>query len=251
MDPTIPRGPMVRLVTGPRIGKLVWKGDKSVWLTLDDGSRWAPGHYSIVQGFSDGLTNLPRPWRYNDSDEVVVEGDQVLVDFIQGSAKLPVVRGVVRKVGEKEGDLIYDYRNGHVGNEKRGVHVRRGDDGAEQGRVVWKLNESGGDVELSATQVVVKIDGVTLTIADKKLVISNGGTDEPMVLGLTFLSDLSSWLTAFATFLTSSAADSTMSPGVAAAATAMQTPNGDFLAKVSASTSAPGAPHLSTTSRTT
>ena len=76
-----------------------------------------------------------------------------------------------------------------------------------------------------------------------------GSTTEAVILGETFIQDLNTWMVAFTTMLGAMAADTTMSPGCAAAASAMATAHAQFQAQVAAALAAK-APYLSQVTET-
>lgn len=149
------------------------------------------------------------------------------LDGEAGEAKIGLVSGTTLVLSESQvailtsaGDtLVLDIDNGITLAHQAGAEFLSLADGV--------VMLAGTDFQIMAGAVnMVGQGGITLT-SDSTGVAPT----EPVVLGTSFLTDL-------ATFLTGAAADTAMSPGVAAAAAT-------FLAQVQASLAA-GAPHLST-----
>lgn len=101
-----------------------------------------------------------------------------------------------------------------------------------------------GHVELEAdADVSVQVG------KSQQVLVSAGGDTQAVVLGEDFMSALDSWMKAVTTFLAGMAADTTMSPGCAAAATALQVAHQTFATKVASSVAAK-APFLSKVTET-
>jgi hypothetical protein len=106
-DPTIPRSPQPpgrKRKAFPRVGWFARTAGGSLFLESNRGNRWTLDFVSILQGTwgsidnSEGVTKLPRPREYDKDGKVVVEGDRVVIDFLEGDPSMPIVRGGVRGV---------------------------------------------------------------------------------------------------------------------------------------------------------
>lgn len=81
-------------VTQVLMGRFVWRG-REVWLESDAGDQWGPDWYSVVQGgwgSDEGVSKLPRPWRFADSGAPIIEGDMVMIEFVRGDVTSAVAR---------------------------------------------------------------------------------------------------------------------------------------------------------------
>jgi len=91
--------------TATRAGRFVQVGDVVV-LTDFSGETWPIEWVQICQGswgFNDeGIQKLPRPAVYDDIGKEIVKGDHVLIDFLHGNPKLPIVRGGVRSLSSTD-----------------------------------------------------------------------------------------------------------------------------------------------------
>jgi hypothetical protein len=109
-DPTIPRH-LAGELRSPMIGRFVDYGDR-VLLTDARGRTYSPEYVSIVTGFwgfgEEGTAKLPRPWLYDPAGGVLIEGDKVLIFFLDGKANLPIVMGAARRCAPDE-FLPYNY----------------------------------------------------------------------------------------------------------------------------------------------
>lgn len=212
MDRTIPQSSARDVVVGPLVGRLVWYAENDVRLALDGGDMYPSAMFSIVQGFADGATALPRPWRYDqDSGEAIVEGDMVLVDFIAGNYRRPVVRGIVRKIGNTDELLDYDYRKGNIGNPRR-ISIRHVTaDGEVKGTIQLRALEEDGSLELTITDGEISVtasgnvllrSGKTATLDAEDMVLIGDGADDfvalktPTADALSFIDSVfGNWIT--------------------------------------------------------
>lgn len=78
-------------------GRFVQRSDTKITLSVGNVGEYLEGEYSIAQGGeSDGVAWLPRPEVRDSANNVVIPGDKVLVTFIEGSSRRPVVLSGVR-----------------------------------------------------------------------------------------------------------------------------------------------------------
>lgn len=78
-------------------GRFVQRSDTKITLSVGNVGEYLEGEYGIAQGGeSDGLAWLPRPEVRDSANNVVIPGDKVLVTFIEGSSRRPVVLSGVR-----------------------------------------------------------------------------------------------------------------------------------------------------------
>lgn len=244
MDPTIPQHPR-RRGRNTTSGFFVEKGE-TVVLRDRWGNTFALQSVTIMSGTfgfdHDGFEKLPRPWKYDDDGKVVVRGDVVVIDFLDGNPKTPVVRGGARQataddfLARNHGDVEAPY------NRCRARLRALDADGAVQGEVRLRVNDGAdGDVKVQATgalELFVGDDldadgGIYVTIGGGVVTVRTAaGTSEGVILGKTFLSGLS---TALADIIAGLA----LVPYVATVVTT-------FRGQVDAAVSAEGAPYLST-----
>lgn len=256
-DPGIPRHPRKRPTAARTFGRFVDYGD-AVLLVDRRGNRWTPEYVSILHGSfgyrAEGVEKLPRPWKYDDNGKAVIEGDVVLIDFLDGNIKTPVVCGGVRGVSPND-FFAYNYASEKANPNRLAARLLSLDgEGAEVGEVRILVNDDDlGSVEVQATDRVEIFvgddleaeDGIRIVVEAGVVTVTGGGTTEPVILGATFLGDLNDWASGMTTFLSALAADAT-NPAVQAAAVAMQIPHGIFTTELAAAVAATGAPYLST-----
>lgn len=124
MDPTIPRHTGSGTVTGAKIGRFVFDRNDRVVLVDQDGVRYRQGYYQLLQGaFGDGtegMEKLPRPWRYKGK-KVTHRGDLVLLQFLDGDPKRPVVIGGVRQIRSSD---FFHYDHAAEGADWNRVRLR-------------------------------------------------------------------------------------------------------------------------------
>lgn len=214
MDPTIPRhGRRGRPYC--RVGKFVDYGGGKVKLVDNEGDDYDLEFVSFVQGLGsgiEGVTKLPRPWKYKDSDgSVEIEGDLVFLEFLGGNEKLPVVVGCVRRIDPHE--LVpYNYAS-EKGDPNRTVLRFQPLDSSGQpaGEVrVIVADDGKGSVLVQATQGVkvqfgADLDGdefTTVEVVDGKVHVDKGGTRQPVLLSSPFLGDMDGVLTDLLTVAT-------------------------------------------------
>lgn len=187
VDPTIPRHTSrsgAPPALPPRVGWVERRGD-DLHLVDELGNRWPWPTYSLLGGAwgfrEDGVAVQPRPHQLDATGAVVVEGDKVLIQFIDGSARRPVVTGSIVPVG-RAADLAV----GPNTSPNRVVAILRclDSNGAETGRVRLAIadDDRTPTVDLVADDVVAVsspvrvellfLDGDTVT---RTLSLSSGG----------------------------------------------------------------------------
>lgn len=207
----------------------------------------------------EGVQKLPRVQvRDNQTGELLVPGDQVLIGFLRGQPKTPYVLGGVRPPGSND-VLARDHLiDGADQNALKVLLVARDDRGTEGGTVYVEAGAGdGGAVLVQATAgVTVQVSdpigaatATTLALDASTASVSSTGSPEPGLKGASFLAQLQTWNAGMTTFLAALAADAT-NPAIQAAAVAMATAHAAFVAQVSASVASQGTPLLSTTWRT-
>lgn len=207
-DPTIPKHDTRR----PRSLTSGWFVDYGDAVVLRDrwGNTWAEASVSIVQGGfgykEDGAQKLPRPFKYDANGGTIIEGDVVLIDFLDGNPKTPVVVGGVRSAKES-GFLARGYGDEQAPYNRLAVRLRALDTaGAVSGEVRLDVHKPGneGGAKLSATtrlELLVTDDldteaaAIRITIADGKVTVEAGGLTEPVLKATTFQTDLAAGLT--------------------------------------------------------
>lgn len=265
MDPTVPTHPgQQRRGATTEQGQFVRKGSQIV-LVSDTGGTWGLEMVSFLRGAwgggEEGVEKFPRPTVYDAAGNVVVQGDRVLIDFIGGSWRRPVILGAAYTV--QHADFFRYLPSETPENDTDRLRARflaRGTGPTVQGRVDIRVCDDGaGTASLRAT------DGIDLGVAadpdsparlrvqmDRLTVeITAGGTTQKMVLGDAFMADLAGAFDALATFF-GTTAGATTAPQIAAAAVVLLTPGTafpTFLLGLAASLAA-GAPYLSNRAKT-
>ncbi len=173
----------------PRLGVFVRRGDV-IALTDLDGNEWSVDRVIIASGGfgfrEDGASILPQPTVCSDDGQVLIEGDKVVIDFLDGNPKMPLVRGVANAAG-RIADLPNRLTASAKVERKAVVLLVRNDQGAITGklRIVAHddgpgfLLESSGAVDLT----VVDTNGnkrVGLHIGDAELTVDAGGTSRSL-----------------------------------------------------------------------
>jgi hypothetical protein len=168
-DPTIPRpgqdsAPEIPKTIGPMAGHFVRTAQGEIRLEATRRSHsWPLSFVSILQGFwgsvdnAEGVSKMPRVREYDAEGKVVVEGDRVLIEFIDGNPNTPVVRGGVRGVGATD-FLPYNQEpsKGPVSDQNRlaGRMVPLDADGKPQGVMEWELSyDDTAQVRFSVTEL--------------------------------------------------------------------------------------------------
>lgn len=261
-DPTIPRHGRQRSRTMTS-GWFVDYGDRVV---LRDrwGNTWARESVTLMQGMfgfnDDGARKAPRPYKYDARGEIEVEGDQVVIDFLDGNPKLPVVLGCV--VGPKEGFLPRGFQDDTAPYNRLAVRLRALD---AAGEVVGEIRfdthgaAGAGVASFQATKtlellIAEDLDDTSrgylrLTMTDGTVVIDVGGDAQPVILGISFLTDLKTWLDAIDT-LVLACGSATTAPQIATAFSTFAPFHSSFKVNVGSSVSLEGAPYLSEVTKT-
>lgn len=185
LDPTIPRvtnrmGAPAALP--PRVGWLEKRGS-GLDLVDEIGNRW-PWPDFVLQvgawGFrEDGVAVMPRYHQVGTTGAVQVEGDKVLIQFIDGSSRRPIVTGSISPVG-RAGDLLV----GPDASPNRLVAILRCLDanGGETGRVRLAV----ADDKKKPTLDLHADDDMTLSSnTSLELVLLDGSGNPSRVVSLT------------------------------------------------------------------
>lgn len=185
-----------------RQGRFVRIGGGRVELVDDFGNRWASERVGIRDGAwgydQEGTARLPRPWVYNeDQSTVLVRGDVVLIQFLNGNHRQPVVMGGLRRVGASDAFLDTTFDDGaeqvrmqqrvldpSTGTPRGAVRVQAGpDDGTT---VVTVL---AADEETVKAEITISPKGVQVRSNENTLGAVLPGAAEPLIKGDTYLSD--------------------------------------------------------------
>lgn len=157
-------------------GRFVWRGG-DVWLESDRGDQWGPEWYGIAHGgwgWDEGTAKLPRPWRFDARGAVLVEGDMVLIEFVNGNTDSPLARpGPARPT--RVDWLSTSFAAG----------------GAERVRVQHTARDVDTGAELGSyrEEIAVRDGAMVNTIeADQVRVQTIGGSAERVVLGESYIS---------------------------------------------------------------
>jgi hypothetical protein len=83
------------------IGRLIDYGTH-IKLVSNRGADWTSDRVTWVSGSfgfgADGVERSPRLWTYDDAGKPIVEGDMLVIDFLDGDSQSPIVRGGVRSI---------------------------------------------------------------------------------------------------------------------------------------------------------
>lgn len=165
-DPEIPRHR--GMYRAPVLGRFVRYPNGTVILVDEDERAYHRGHYRLALGsFDDGTEGsekLPRPWEYDqDTGEVTVRGDQVLIEFLGGDQARPIVTRAVRPVSRSD-EWSYDYADDAADPNRWVLQlVPRDDAGETVGRLrvsiadlstLWESFLRSGDESVGAAGVV-------------------------------------------------------------------------------------------------
>lgn len=192
---------------GPAIGRLHKIGDKLI-LVDHRANEWTEDEAQLVFGAfgrdTEGGQKAPRPWRYDATGAVLEQGDEFVIDFIDGDHRQPFIRGGVQST---------------IRNTPDGFFV--GDPLSEDpNRLRFRLEQRDGsgnatrhfDVEVFASdgQAELRVSGsdpsgdkvrVLLDFATGSINVGEGGESERIIRAQAFLADLATELQAVATAL--------------------------------------------------
>lgn len=135
------------------------------WTGLDRGAvQYSNGSaINAVEGFY----RAPRPWKYDAQGNVIVYGDLVVIEFLDGNPNMPIVRPGARSTMSRapEEDTAFFPHNplGQDPNPMRWRYVARDDRGAVTGHVQAKALDGGAKVELVVGGTKFG-EGVTVTL---------------------------------------------------------------------------------------
>lgn len=212
-DPTIPKkqnrkgnAGEKRWRPGPAIGRLHAIGD-TITLVDHRGETWTQHEARLVFGAfgfgREGSQKSPRPWRYDTTGAVLEEGDEFVIDFIDGDHAQPFIRGGVQAT-------IRDTPDGFFAGQPLGGnpnHLRmrleqRNDAGAATRHLDVEVFGSDGQAELrvsgadpSGSKIRILFDG------GASLVKLGTGSESSFVVTSGALADIGAILAAVATFV--------------------------------------------------
>lgn len=173
---------------GPALGRLIDYGDRIVmadhrgntWSQAE--ARWVGGSFGFS---SEGLEKGPRPWRFSPAGAVLEEGDDFIIDFIDGDHDQPFIRGGIRST---KPDTPDGYFNGEVvGQDPNRLRFRlqqRDTNGSQQHHFDVEAFASSGTVEVRVggsrpgPKLRIQLDYVTGDIR-----IGSGGETERVPFG--------------------------------------------------------------------
>lgn len=159
-DRTIPSHPRGR-PTWVTTGRFVQNADKVV-LVDRSGNTYALEYVNIIHGAwgrrADGQVKLPRPWVYEAvTEKVLVEGDILVIFFMDGNSHRPIVMGAARSFEAPEDEVVpFDlpenhYSDGADPNALLGrLRAVNPTTGIETGDVRWTVHQAAvGKVTLA------------------------------------------------------------------------------------------------------
>lgn len=132
--------------TGLHVLRYGWLVDRGGEINLVDntGETYPLANVSVQQGAwgydHEGVAKLPRPYVHDGSGKVVVQGDKVLIQFLNGNPRTPVITGGVRRLDVQNSTL--PARHDKTGANPNRLTLRLaplGDAGEELGEVLVEL----------------------------------------------------------------------------------------------------------------
>ncbi|MGB0972610.1 MAG: hypothetical protein ACPGVG_16880, partial [Mycobacterium sp.] len=163
---------------------------------------------SVVQGGwgydHEGVAKLPRPFKYDSSGNPVIRGDIVLIQFLNGNPRLPVIMGGVRRIDTQNTTLPARHDKDGADANRLALRLAPLDDaGEEAGEVLVELGADGvGSVAATVSDTVTAAvgstvdvevgDGTTLDVHIDESVMTVGrsdGTARPLVQAEEYLDD--------------------------------------------------------------
>ena len=147
MDPTIPRRKRSTVRGNPATtwGWFYRTADGTVRLSSHLGATWPIKNVSIRTGSfghaNEGLVKLPRPRELSKvGGEILVQGDNVTIQFIDGDSKRPLVEGGIRRVAPHD-FLPYNHEaDGASPNRLAGRIEPLDEEGKPKGLIEWELS---------------------------------------------------------------------------------------------------------------
>lgn len=251
-----PRGH--RRALPPTYGWFVQQGERVV-LFARSGASWSLDRVSIIQGGwgydTEGVSKLPRPMLLDAQNAVVVQGDRVLIQFLDGNDKRPIVQAGARSVNTTD---FLPYNHGRAGADANRLAARlrpRDAAGAVVGQVdLQAAFDRKGQVELLASEAIelavsADVEAITTALSKTRVRIESDGLDvlgatgvtDQVILGRAFLAQLAAGLTDVQTVLTGFGIPALQLAALIAACTTSLT---------SGSSQPGGAPYLSEKTRT-
>ncbi len=206
---TTPRVHRTGRALGPATGRFVSLGSK-VLLLDSSGNRWPLEQVSIVTSFwgggDEGVRKLPRPWVYDSiTGAVKVTGDLVVIDFLDGNPRKPIVRGVAASIAGDRDFMPYNHAEDADDSNRLVVRLRPVDSSGNDGGTV-ELEVGGGDGSLAlrvTDGLVIEVGPIDAPLAVISMASSGtvvvqgpavylGGTAiaEPMIMGTAFTQQL-------------------------------------------------------------
>jgi hypothetical protein len=201
-DPTIPKKRKVArggnaaergIPNGALEGRLVDYGDRLV-LQAEDGNNWDASRVRMLSGAFgsaiDGVERGPRPWKFGPSNEVLVQGDVVVIEFLDGKTTRPFIRGGVRPLVPVDEGYFARQPIGQNPNRWAMRQVQLDEVGTETGAFDMEVfrSDSEQQVEISVrvggARCRILLDGKAGTIS-----IGDGSETERVILGDDYLTD--------------------------------------------------------------
>lgn len=139
-------------------GWLVDQGEGRLVLLARDGNRWPVGPGKMARYLTagprntvEGLHRAPRPWVYDALGNPVVKGDYVLIAFINGDPKSPVILPGVAPLDPEDPDFLPGNPLGEDPNPIRGRWAARdARTGAVTGHLQVQALDGGNTFEIVA-----------------------------------------------------------------------------------------------------
>jgi len=162
----------------------------------------------VMGGWGDtveGCVKLPRA-RVDDltTGKNLVIGDLVLIAFLRSNPDRPIILGGIRPVGD-DAFLSRDHNATDADeNALRLLLVARDGQGNKGGQIKLAANGGAGGTATLALSEGMRVEvatdlntagAVSLELDGQGATVSAGGVTEPVILGRTFLTDLSAGLT--------------------------------------------------------
>jgi hypothetical protein len=205
-DPTIPRKRAIdrrgnagerQTPPGPVEGILVDYGSKLV-LRDSRGNTWDQDRVRLLAGdfgsCRDGTERAPRAWVFDQgSGSVLVEGDLLLIDFLDGDADKPFIRGGVRPLIPEDDSFFSGQSIGQDANRYAFRQVQLDAAGVQSGHFDIEAFADGTQQRLEIRVGGALLNGgkcrILLDFKAGVISIGDGNEDERVILGDEFLTD--------------------------------------------------------------
>jgi len=184
-NPHNPRGKKAHTT----VGWLARTGDGALVLESHRGATWPLEFVSIMQGMygsgdnTEGMSKLPRERVYDGQGAVIIEGDRVIINFLDGNSSLPIICGGVRGVKVSSFLPYNTERDGADANRLAGRLCPLNADGKVQGIIEWEMAYGESAAVKLSVHPVVNGDPSPDTPAGPKTYVALDASDGSIQMG--------------------------------------------------------------------